>query len=242
VVRSHYNQDVCLSSAVKCTRKTWSLILTSLLNQIRWSYCYYYRDKRDRCTVTGSEAGSCSSSSIVVLWWWGFAGRHIECFPGAIGKLEEAPPSDQWGESRALGPAELPNNIASISVVALTATLLFGFLPSALHSTIVFFFVIFYSVHFPGYLMDKILRLVSVVDTVSRRRRHGIWTTIWGTPLWWWFSTETGQVFTSKYGPRAMSWSPKSSSSLRYHEVKKTEVPRIKIQFDIFVFSVSRFG
>jgi len=39
------------------------------------------------------------------------------------------------------------------------------------------------------------------------------------------------QVFTSKCGPSAMSWSPRSSSSSRYHEVNK------KSQEDIVSFT-----
>jgi len=38
---------------------------------------------------------------------------------------------------------------------------------------------------------------------------------------------EEKQVFSSKCGPSAMSTSPRSSSSSRYHEVNKKEVSRI---------------
>jgi len=51
----------------------------------------------------------------------------------------------------------------------------------------------------------------------SWRRRHRTRTTIWGVFF-------TG--FTSKCGPSAMSSSPRSSSSSRYHEVNKKEVSK----------------
>jgi len=38
------------------------------------------------------------------------------------------------------------------------------------------------------------------------------------------FNRNRSQVFTSKCGPSAMSSSPRSSSSSRYHEVNKKEV------------------
>jgi len=42
--------------------------------------------------------------------------------------------------------------------------------------------------------------------------------------VWWWFSTETGHRFQPQCSPIAMSSSPRSSSSARYHEVNKKEV------------------
>jgi len=41
------------------------------------------------------------------------------------------------------------------------------------------------------------------------------------------FNRNRSQVFASKCGPSAMSSSPRSSSSSRYHEVNKKEVSRI---------------